>query len=112
MRNDVHKDKQKNGMDRCDDHKQSGHHGAKTFRRGRALEFLERMCVKRTTLKQQLVASEFQPIHSIILGELKAIETVIDEFSKLFELHESEVMEKEKIMANEDLSLHNHEEME
>ena len=66
------------------------HHGAQTFRRGRALEFLERLKIKSITLKQQLEAPEFQEIKPIILGELKAIELVIDEFTKHFELHEVE----------------------
>ena len=69
------------------------HHGAQTFRRGRALDFLEKLTVKRLTLKQQLEAPEFQEIKQVILGELKAIEMVIDEFTKQFELHEVEEME-------------------
>lgn len=46
------------------DHK-SGRHGAKTFRRGRALAFLEMMNLKRSTLKQQLKTPERQSIHPI-----------------------------------------------
>jgi hypothetical protein len=69
------------------------HHGAQTFRRGRALEFLERLNVKRITLKQQLEAPEFQEIKQIILGELKAIELIIDEFTKHFEIYEIEDMD-------------------
>jgi len=70
-------------------HKGRRHHsGAQTFRRGRALEFLERLHVKRTTLKQQLDAPEFQEIRQVVLGELKAIELTIDEYTRHFELHE------------------------
>ncbi|MNN61887.1 hypothetical protein D3C81_1771480 [compost metagenome] len=76
------------------------HHGAQTFRRGRALEFFERLKVKRATLKQQLEAPEFQEIKLILLGELKAIELVIDEYSRHFELlemeEESDETEKEE----------------
>lgn len=68
------------------------HHGAQTFRRGRALEFLERLNVKRITLTQQLEAPEFQEIKQVILGELKAIELIIDEFTKHFDIHEVEDM--------------------
>ncbi|MCM2533235.1 hypothetical protein NDK43_13535 [Neobacillus pocheonensis] len=109
MKNDE--GNKKDGMHRDDNHKRKGHHhhGAKTFRRGRALEFLERMYVKRATLKQQLDAPEFQSINQIIIGELKAIETVIDEFIKLFELHESEEMETENKKTKEESS-HNEEE--
>ena len=68
------------------------HHGAQTFRRGRALEFLERLNVKRITLTQQLEAPEFQEIKQVILVELKAIELIIDEFTKHFDIHEVEDM--------------------
>lgn len=83
-------EKHKGGGHKRKDH----HHGAQTFRRGRALDFLERLNVKRLTLKQQLEAPEFQEIKQIILGELKAIEMVIDEFTKQFELHEIEEMKE------------------
>ena len=65
------------------------HHGAQTFRRGRALEFLERLRVKRQSLKQQLEAPEFQEIKPVLLGELKAIELVIDEYTRHFEIRDS-----------------------
>ncbi|MDD9267198.1 hypothetical protein ACFPES_09210 [Paenibacillus sp. GCM10023248] len=66
------------------------HHGAQTFRRGRALEFLERLKVNRATIKQQLDAAEFQEIRPILLGELKAIESVIDQYTQHFEIREIE----------------------
>lgn len=72
------------------DHK-SGRHGAKTFRRGRALAFLEMMNLKRSTLKQQLKTPELESIHPILVGELKAMDMVINEFTQLFEIHESEI---------------------
>jgi hypothetical protein len=78
------------------------HHGAQTFRRGRALEFLARLNVKRITLTQQLEAPEFQEIKQVILGELKAIELIIDEFTKHFDIHEVEDMDtKENKSENE-----------
>lgn len=73
-------------------HKRKEHHrGAKTFRRGRAIEFLDRLNVKRTTLKQQLETPELQSINPILVGELKAVETIINEFTQLFEIHEDEI---------------------
>lgn len=63
--------------------------GPKTFRRGRAIAFLERMNLKRSTIKQQLDKPEFQSIHPILVGELKAIDMVINEFIQLFEIHEN-----------------------
>ncbi len=70
---------------------QGSHRGAKTFRRRRALEFLERLYVKRATLKQQLQTPELQPIHPVLTGELKAIEMVMNEFIQLFDIHEEEL---------------------
>ncbi|MCP3763754.1 hypothetical protein NLX67_15370 [Domibacillus sp. A3M-37] len=82
-------------------HKRKEHHrGAKTFRRGRAIEFLDRMNVKRATLKQQLESPELQSINPILVGELKAVEMIIDEFTQLFEIHQDEVKPNDPI-ANE-----------
>lgn len=66
------------------------HHGAQTFRRGRALEFLQRLSVKRATLLRQLDAPEFQDIRPTVLGELKAVEAIIDEYTQHFEIRELE----------------------
>ncbi|OUL03550.1 hypothetical protein B0W20_14460 [Bacillus spizizenii] len=68
----------------------SQHHGPKTFRRGRAIAFLEMMHLKRATIKQQLEQPEFQSIQQMLVGELKAIDMVINKFIQLFEIHESE----------------------
>lgn len=68
--------------------------GAKTFRRVRAINFLESMYVKRDTLKEQLNSPELQSINSTLVGELKAIEMVISEFSQVFEIHEFEELEE------------------
>ncbi len=67
--------------------------GAKTFRRGRALEFLNVLEVKRATLKQQVEAPEYQEIKPVLLGELKAVEMVIDEYTRHFELRRKEADE-------------------
>ena len=64
------------------------HHGAQTFRRGRALAFYQQLMVKRETLKQQLESTELQSIHPMIAGELKATEGIINEFKVAFELEE------------------------
>ncbi|WP_212758524.1 hypothetical protein [Paenibacillus sinopodophylli] len=68
----------------------SRHTGAQTFRRGRALEFLQRLDVKRTTLIEQLEQPELKTIHQVIAGELKAIEMVRNEFIDLFGLHDDQ----------------------
>ena len=71
--------------------------GAKTFRRGRAIAFLERMHLKRATIKQQLDQPEFQSIQPILVGELKAIDMVISEFIQLFEINEDEMVDSKKL---------------
>jgi hypothetical protein len=87
-----HKDRHHRGDG--DGHKHKDHeHGAKTFRRGRAIAFLEMLNLKRSTLKQQLITPELQSINTILVGELKAIDLVINEFVQLFELHEVEELE-------------------
>ncbi|SFL39795.1 hypothetical protein SAMN04487943_101349 [Gracilibacillus orientalis] len=64
--------------------------GAKTFRRGKALAFLERLKLKRSTIQQQLDQPEFQSIQQILIGELKAIDMMMEEFKQLFELQETD----------------------
>lgn len=62
--------------------------GAQTFRRGRLLDFLERLLVKKETLEKQMKQDQYQEIKSVISGELKAVETVINEFVLQFDLEE------------------------
>lgn len=62
------------------------HLGAQTFRLGRALDFLQRLDVHRATLKSQLEQAELKAIHSVLTGELKAIELVRNEFIDAFGL--------------------------
>lgn len=62
--------------------------GAQTFRRGRALEFYRQLVIKCETLKGQLEAPELQSIHPIIAGELKATESIMNDFVALFQLDE------------------------
>lgn len=106
MRNEKFKDFKKEGSQRGERHKGRNHssqqRGAKTFRRGRAIAFLEMMNLKRSTIKQQLDEPEFQSINQILIGELKAIDMVINEFIQLFELHEGEAMEVPNEKKNEE----------
>lgn len=102
MENKEYRGHHKDGRHRGDGHRRK-EHGAKTFRRGRALAFLEMMNLKRSTIKQQLEEPEFQSINQLLVGELKAMDLVINEFIQLFEIQESEIMET----SNE-----NHEEKE
>lgn len=63
-------------------------HGAQTFRRGRAIAFLETLHVRRATLSRQLNEAEFEAIKPVISGELKAVDAIIQEFIHMFELRE------------------------
>lgn len=95
MRDDKFEELQKEGHHRGRRHKgNDGTHqrGAKTFRRGRAIAFLDRMNLKRSTVLQQLDKPEFQSIQPILVGELKAIDMVISEFTQMFEIQEAEAI--------------------
>lgn len=79
------------GIGRRREGKEEGEHsrkGAQTFRRGRALVFYRQLVTKRDTLRNQLESVELQTIHSVIAGELKATEAIMDEFVVLFQLDE------------------------
>lgn len=94
MRNDKFKDSKSEGHHRGERYRgRDGSHGPKTFRRGRAIAFLERMNIKRLTIMEQLDKQEFQSIQPILVGELKAIDMVINEFVQLFEIHENEAID-------------------
>lgn len=62
---------------------------AQTFRRGRAISFLERLNIRRTTLLQQLNQPEYDSIKQVLSGELKATDAIIQEFIHTFELSEA-----------------------
>ncbi|MFF2911210.1 hypothetical protein [Paenibacillus sp. NPDC057934] len=61
---------------------------AQTFRRGRAIAFLERLEIKRSTLMQQLNQPEYDAIKQVLSGELKATDAIMQEFIHAFELRE------------------------
>ncbi|RXI96200.1 hypothetical protein DS745_20880 [Anaerobacillus alkaliphilus] len=71
--------------------------GPKTFRRGRAIAILETLNLKRSTIKQQLEQPEFQSIQQILVGELKALDMVINEFTQLFEIQENEMKNEDSV---------------
>jgi hypothetical protein len=71
---------------------------AQTFRRGRALAFLEKLNVNRATLQRQLQAPELDSIKQVISGELKATEAIIEEFIHIFQIHE--VIPEEKSISD------------
>ncbi|WP_245894394.1 hypothetical protein [Planomicrobium soli] len=53
-------------------------------------------------MKKQLETPELQTIYPILVGELKATETIIDEFVLLFELNEFKKTAKENSKREED----------
>ncbi len=90
MRDERFKEEEHSRGERHEGREGSHPRGAKTFRRGRAIAFLDMMNLKRSTIKQQLELPEFQSIQAILVGELKAIDMIISEFTQLFEIHDSE----------------------
>ncbi|MFX3631391.1 MAG: hypothetical protein ACE3L7_19600 [Candidatus Pristimantibacillus sp.] len=94
-----HRHSHKDGMrDFSDQH----HKIAQTFRRGRAIAFLDKLNVNRSTLQRQLNDPQFDSIKQIISGELKATETIIEEFVHLFQLHEIVAEDKSTEDSNPD----------
>ncbi|VDG89536.1 Uncharacterised protein [Lysinibacillus sphaericus] len=98
MKEESAADFHKEGRQRGGRHRGGHHGGAKTFRRGKAIAFAEMLKRKRATIKQQLDQPEFQSIQQILIGELKAIDMMTDEFTQLFEIQEDETM----VIAKED----------
>lgn len=94
-----HRDK--HGMKDSMDHPKS----AQTFRRGRATAFLDKLMVQRSTLQRQLNETELEPIKQVICGELKATETIIEEFIHMFQLHE--VLSEDKKIGSDDTEVGN-----
>jgi len=108
MRREELKEYTRGGHHRGDRHrgKDGAHHrGPKTFRRGRAIAFLETMNLKRATIKQQLEQPEFQSIQQILIGELKAMDMIINEYIQLFEIQEGETMDT---INDEDNGINHH----
>ncbi|MBS4219975.1 hypothetical protein KHA96_16815 [Bacillus sp. FJAT-49711] len=103
MKHKKFKEFENGGHHRGERHKrkESHHHGAKTFRRGRAIAFLESMHLRHSTIKRQLDEPDYQSIRPILVGELKAIDMVISEFKQLFEIHESEIVDMHNIEIEE-----------
>ncbi|WP_254848956.1 MULTISPECIES: 2-keto-3-deoxygluconate kinase [Paenibacillus] len=64
------------------------HKSAQTFRRARAIAFLDKLMINRSALQQQLKESEIETTKQVISGELKATEAIIDEFINMFQIHE------------------------
>ncbi|MGN8644654.1 hypothetical protein ACTNEO_01040 [Gracilibacillus sp. HCP3S3_G5_1] len=48
------------------------------------------MKLKRSTIQHQLDQPQYQSIQQILVGELKAIDMIMEEFKQLFELDETE----------------------
>lgn len=77
------------------DHRGGEEQRTQTFRRKRALGFLEMLYVKQETLKGQLQREEFANSRPVIEGELKAVEMIIEDFKNVFQVERSEIEEGE-----------------
>lgn len=74
---------------------------AQTFRRGRALAFLDKLNLRRASLQRQMEQPEFESIKTIISGELKATDAIIQEFIHTFELRESLTKNEQETGGND-----------
>lgn len=74
---------------------------AQTFRRGRAVAFLERLLGMRATLARQLREPEFESIRPVISGELKALDNVIQAFMQTFDLRDEPAAEGDSKLASD-----------
>lgn len=79
---------EKSSEKRCKEHRRGSKGSAQTFRRGRAVMFYQQLETKRETIKRQLESAEFETIQPLLIGELKAIEMVMEEFKVAFRLDE------------------------
>lgn len=61
--------------------------GSQSYRLRRIHIFLDILEAHRDTLKKQLSTPELQAVNPIVVGELKAIEMVIDQYINSFELN-------------------------
>lgn len=59
---------------------------ADTFRRGRIEDYVTRIRVRKSVLKNQLEQQEFKDQRDFIRGELRATELVIEELKKEFDI--------------------------
>lgn len=57
---------------------------AQTFRRAKIEDYVTRLLVRKAVLKNQLEQSEYQDSRQLILGELKAVELIIQELAEEF----------------------------
>ncbi|MBU5347074.1 hypothetical protein [Paenibacillus lautus] len=101
---DTSSQKRAEPRERDSSHRHGGRHGrrreegyggreggkmAQTFRRGRALSFLDNLIVKRETLKKQVNDPDFEAIREVVSGELKAVDQIIQEYIQAFELYDT-----------------------
>lgn len=68
--------------------------GAQTFRRKRAIAFLQSLQAKEDVLLQQLNTPELQAANAVIAGELKAVQAIKAEFIQAFQVSVTEADEQ------------------
>lgn len=77
-------------MTECEEERPKRKGNAQTFRRGRAVLFMQQLEAKREMIKRQIDMPELQSIQSLLMGELKTVEIVLEEFKVAFSLEEGE----------------------
>lgn len=78
-----------------------GRGGAQTFRRKRAVAFLQSLQAKEDVLLQQLNMPELQAANAVIAGELKAVQAIKAEFMQAFQVSPLEADEAQEGKEND-----------
>jgi len=63
---------------------------AETYRKFRVVEYVKRLILRKETYRQQLEQSEYQDMKQNILGHMQAIDLVIKELIKEFDLQQED----------------------
>lgn len=74
----------------CEERRRHRKGNAQTFRRGRAVVFMQQLEKKREVIKRQIDMPELASIRDVLIGELKAVEMILEEFKVAFDLEEVE----------------------
>ncbi|MFC5470450.1 hypothetical protein ACFPPD_17280 [Cohnella suwonensis] len=65
-----------------------GRISAQTFRRGRAVAFLQQLTVKQDALRKQLNDPDLAAVREVVSGELKAVDEILHQFVLAFDLYD------------------------
>lgn len=64
---------------------------SQTYRRGRMVDFIQRLMWRRTSIAEQMAQDEFAEIKPQLLGQIQALDLIIREGIKEFEISKDEL---------------------